>query len=164
MFEHMKEHRSIIVTGPQRSGTRIAAQMIAQDTGHRFIDERQVHIDSLYRLYDALTINNTVIQCPALCRFAHAFGQNPDIAIVMMKRPVPEIVASQRRIDWNWEPIELVYYDVPDMNISEAKYRFWEKQKEIILNYYEVNYHDLEGHPLWIPKQHRVGFGALQTA
>jgi hypothetical protein len=39
MFEHLAVHSKIVVTGPQRSGTRIASQMIASDTGHEFVDE-----------------------------------------------------------------------------------------------------------------------------
>src|SRR5579875_68345 len=41
MFEHLAVHPMIVVTGPQRSGTRIAARMIAADTGHRFVDETE---------------------------------------------------------------------------------------------------------------------------
>ena len=50
MFEYLKEFPVVLVTGPQRSGTRICAKMIAHDTGHRFVDEREIHTDSLYEL------------------------------------------------------------------------------------------------------------------
>lgn len=166
MFEHLAKFRVVIVTGPQRSGTRITAKMIAHDTGHQFIDERAINIDSLYRLVDALRLNGVVVQCPALSRWVHTFGQNEDIAIVMVRRPVEDIIASQERINWTeqFEMIELIRYGAIKGPIARVKYDYWDShQKEHILNAFDVNYEDLSNHPLWIDKSKRADFGPHQT-
>ena len=83
MFEQLCDYRNILVTGPQRSGTRICAQMVAHDTGHGYIDEVQIDTDSLYRLADAFSLNKVVVQCPACARFIHNFS-NPHSLVIFM--------------------------------------------------------------------------------
>ena len=69
MFEHLEKFPRILVTGPQRSGTRIAATMIAEDTGHWFVGEEGIGVDSLNRLWRTLvTGRDVVIQAPCLMR------------------------------------------------------------------------------------------------
>lgn len=163
MFDYLKQFSKIIVTGPQRAGTRICARMIVHDIGYRFVDERNINIDSLYRLTDALALDNVVVQCPALCRFVHHYGINDDLVVVMMKRDIDDIIASQKRIKWGWEPVELAYYEGYPPPIARAKYSFWEKQKEVIKHWNEVDYESLSSHPLWEPKIQRLNFKAHQT-
>ena len=163
MFGELKRYDVIIVTGPQRSGTRIAANMIAYDTGHELIDERQIAVDSLYRLAAAKAREGVVIQCPALCGFIHNFA-DPDTLICMMMRPISEIIASQKRIDWKFEPLEQIYFQNFDTPIAEQKYNQWNWQKTIIKNYLEIDYHSLDIHPLWKPKEERKNFGDTQIA
>ena len=92
-FEWLRDFSKIIVTGPQRSGTRICAKMIAHDTRHRYVDESEIGVDSLYRLWSLLRNERRfVVQCPALCRHVHLFG-SADTAIVLMRRDVKDIVA-----------------------------------------------------------------------
>jgi len=162
MFEHLAEHRAILVTGPQRSGTRICAKMIAHDTGHAYIDELNLNIDSLYRLQDAFSLTNVVIQCPAMCRFIHNFA-GEEVLVVMMVRDIAGIIASQKRIDWDAETIEMVRYQVFDRPIAQTKYEFWETQKTGIQNYLEMEYESLASHPLWVPKEERINFTSSQT-
>ncbi len=161
MFKYLSDYRVVLVTGPQRAGTRIAAKMIAHDTGLTYIDERAIDTDSLYRLSDAIHLGG-VVQCPAMCRFIHMFGQNEGLAIVMMMRVVEDIIASQKRIGWHWEPIELAYYETQGV-ISEVKYHYWLKQKPMILHPYEVEYESLSEHPLWLPSEERLAFAHDQT-
>lgn len=40
MFESLKKHKKILVTGPQRSGTRITSQIISKDTNYFLYDEK----------------------------------------------------------------------------------------------------------------------------
>ena len=54
MFEWLSEFERIFVTGPQRSGTRICAKMIAHDIGYEFIDETQINMDSFYNFSSLL--------------------------------------------------------------------------------------------------------------
>jgi hypothetical protein len=139
--------------------------MIAYDTGHEYIDENDLHMDSLYRLCSLLNNGRClVVQCPVLCRYVHIFSAD-DTAIVLMRRDVEDIVASQKRIDWSWESLELARYDRSDGVIAEVKYRFWEEhQRERIKHAFEIEYESLAAHPLWIPEDLRQGFEAMQTA
>lgn len=50
MFEHLKAYKRIVVSGPQRSGTRIVAKAVAQDTNKSFIDEVDIAVHD-FRLY-----------------------------------------------------------------------------------------------------------------
>lgn len=164
MFEYLKDFHAIVVTGPQRSGTRIASKMISEDTGKHHIDERHIYIDSLYRFRDAV-FSGGVIQAPALCRFCHVFGNNDQYAVVMMRRPIEDIIASQERINWTrqWEPLELAYYNVEQGPIARVKYEFWQEQKQAINHWFEVEYESLRDHRLWVPKQERLEFASHQT-
>jgi hypothetical protein len=164
MFEWLSRFNKILVTGPQRSGSRTCAKMIAYDTGHEYIDENDLGMDSLYGLCSFIDGNRkVVIQCPVLCRYVHMLGID-DIAIVMMRRNVQDIMASQKRINWNWEWLELARYDRSDGIIAEVKYQFWDQhQKDHIKYAFEVEYEQLAAHPLWLGKELRHDFSPIQT-
>jgi len=139
--------------------------MTAHDTGHRYIDEKEIHIDSLYRMHSLMQhSNNFVLHCPALCRYLHMFSAN-DTAVVLVRRSIEDIIASQERIDWNWDRVELARYDRSDGIVSEVKYQFWdENQRHRITHAYEIEYESLSGHPLWLSKDLRANFEASQTS
>jgi hypothetical protein len=158
MFEYLKEHRSIIVTGPQRAGTRIAAKMIASDTSYKYIDEKEIKIDSLYRAARFIKTDGIVLQCPALSKYAHLFK---DVLVVFMMRSIDDIIVSQNRIDWD-DTVELMRYEKEGI-VSQIKYEYWEEQKLKTDNYLEINYEDLKGHHLWIEKTQRINFKPFQT-
>lgn len=164
MFKWLAEYERILVSGPQRSGTRICAKMIAHDTGHRFVDENAIYWDSLMQLTRIFhTTRRFVLQCPTMCRHVHMFSAD-DTAIVLMRRDVADIVASQDRIGWKWDEMELGRYDEEDGAISEVKYAFWdEHQRAKIKHAFEVSYDDLASHELWIEKADRKGFRSTQT-
>ena len=163
MFEHLKTERVVLVTGPQRSGTRICAKMIAHDTGHTYVDEFDFGITEEKRFYQYQYQDNVVIQCPAMLPYClheqHAL-------VVFMRRPVEDIIKSQDRIDWTrkHEQGEKSYYvgDQPDPRpVSVIKYDRWDKQKPG--RYLEVDYNSLCEHELWIPQEHRQDFIFCQT-
>jgi hypothetical protein len=164
MFEWLTEFDRVLVTGPHRAGTRICAQMIAYDTGYEFVDEQDFGIDSLGGLRSHLrTRQQTVAQCPALCRHIHMLSKD-DTAIILMRREIADIIASQKRIGWSWERLDLARYDRHDGVVSEIKYQFWEDyQKERIKNAFEIEYESLAEHPLWVPKSSRQSFEPGQT-
>jgi hypothetical protein len=165
MFEWLAEFNTVLVTGPQRSGTRIASRMIAHDIGYEHIDEDAIHMDSIYKLYSIITEkNHIVVQCPVLCRYVHMLADD-HVAVVLMRRNIEDIIASQKRIQWMWEWLELARYDRSDGIISEVKYQFWDQvQKVHIKHAFEVEYESLAAHPLWIAKELRQNFEADQTA
>ncbi len=121
-------------------------------------------MDSMYRLCALLQTNRPkVVQCPVLCRYIHLFSED-NYAIVMMRRKVEDIIASQKRISWSWEWLELAKYDRTDGIIAEVKYQFWDDyQKERIKHAYEIEYDSLTAHPLWVANEERQNFDARQT-
>jgi hypothetical protein len=66
------------VTGPQRSGTSIASQILAAESGYRCVDEREFAWHDL-RSFRALisTPEKMIIQCPSMSHLVEEFGQ-PD--------------------------------------------------------------------------------------
>jgi hypothetical protein len=164
MFEWLKPFSRIFVTGPQRSGTRICARMIARETGHDYIDETDFHFDSLYLLFSLLEKKErVVVQCPCLCRHIHLFSDE-HAAVILMRRNLRDILRSQKRIRWTWEWLERDRYGRTEGDISGIKYEYWEKhQKKKIKHSYEIEYGSLARHPLWLSKEARTSFSATQT-
>lgn len=173
MFENLKSYQTILVTGPQRSGTTICARMIAHDTGHYFVDEKAIAINNSRVLENLLYFTSKanqslVIQCPGLCRYIHEFG-NKSILIVMVYRSIEAIIKSQTRIRWDGELRERAHYkyQIDDMNyipIAQMKYDFWKSdQQALVANSKKVIYESLSSHPLWIPQEDRIDFKPRQT-
>ncbi len=163
MFDWLAEFDQILVTGPQRSGTRICAQMIAQDTGFHYVDEVDFGVDSLYRLAALLAQpQRVVVQCPALCRYVHNLAHER-MAVVLMRRDLEAIIASQQRIKWEHDQIELMRYDQAEGIVAQVKYDFWEThQAHHIPHAFEIRYESLQQHPLWVPQKLRSTFSAGQ--
>lgn len=164
MFEHFTKYQHILVTGPQRSGTRICARMIAHDTGYHFVDEREIATGSLHVLLMVFANHpNTVVQAPGLCHCVEGIA-NEKVAIVVMRRNIEDIIASQERIGWIFEPVELLKYKAKAGPVAKVKYLWWEHyQRPVIKHAYEVEYESLSAHPLWIPKEQRGEFQHDQT-
>jgi hypothetical protein len=173
MFEYLANFQKILVTGPQRSGTTICAKMIAHDLKTIYVDERRVirgrdknlpfhewlkgRIDT--RLSQEVAC---VLHCPPASSFCHEF--DPEMAIVFMIRPIEEIIASQNRIGWKFEQQELSHYGTGLTGpIAKVKYEHWQIQKQKIKNWFEVNYHSLSKHELWVSPEHRQNFAPRQT-
>ena len=156
----------IAVTGPQRSGTTIAAKIIAEETGHDYIDEDDFGINS-YQAFKHVfnSRKKIVVQCPGLCHKAHEIGEFDNTAVVMMIRNVDDIIASQERIGWAAEKIERFKYNrLVGPPIAEIKYQYWEDvQKHQIKHQFEIVYESLKGHRLWVPKEKRTRFKIRQT-
>lgn len=142
----------IIVTGPQRSGTRFVAKVIAHDANLTYIDETEIHTDSLYALWSMLdTRDNVVIQCPALSIYVHLFGDRDDVGVVMVIRDPDAIQASQDETNWTetLETLERARCGYPEMPSWATKYVYWKKQKRRIKHYREVVFEELQNHELW---------------
>jgi len=165
MFEKFADFDKILVTGPQRSGTRICAKMIAHDLGYTYIDEDDLHMENLYMMdYFLRKKERNVVQCPALCRYIHIFDWE-NTAVILIRRNIEDIIASQKRIGWRWEWLELARYDRTEGVIAEVKYQYWEKyQKRKIKHAFEIDYESLAAHPLWVPRDSRQNFKANQTS
>ena len=166
MFEDLARFSRIFVTGPQRSGTTICAKMIARDTGHRYVDECHYGLGDRIRFAGLQGRSKIVVQCPIHCYHIEDCSC-PDNLIVLMRRPIEEIIASQERIRWQKnEPVELANYGKgPEEGpIAQVKYLYWEEhQRPLIENWLEIHYHSLSSHPLWVPAEERRNFHCRQT-
>jgi hypothetical protein len=174
MFEHLNRFKKILVSGPQRSGTTICAQMIARDLGYRYFDEMEFDVDNMRKIFAVVdSLNRIVIQCPSLAASLWMFS-HPDILVVFMKRDVADIVASQSRPiyesspDRVWTtthaPVELMKYGRTTGVIAEVKYEGWAAQKPYIWNTMEIEYESLAAHPMWVDKEARRDFKPKQIA
>jgi len=167
MFEHLTRWSRILVTGPQRSGTRICAKMIAADTGFDYVDESSFYVDSLNHLWRVIRDRHRiVIQAPALSGYANLLGMaDRNMAVVMMRRDLKDIAASERRIKWEWGFPELLRLHAIKGNPAEMKYGNWDfyQKQDLEDQAYEVAYDALAEHPLWVPKEDRKHFTYKQT-
>ena len=162
MFEHLKVHPVILVTGPQRSGTTICSHMISQDTGHKLVDEADYGIHNTEKFLQYTNQKNVVIHCPAQMHVACQL----DALVVCMIRPTHEICHSEKRIGWKalgGEPAERHIYQAEQdpRSMSEIKYDFW--RNNLPAHYLEQDYYALSGHKLWLSASERIGFHSRQT-
>ena len=181
MFECLKKFNNIIVTGPQRSGTRICAKMIAKDTSKRYKDEfsiswENVNSNGVFLRYlsnesieQELSTGNTVIQCSANSFEIERYSRE-DTCIIFMWRETFDILKSERRIGWTEEVQEKIKYqkrfnDVDMIQpISTIKKNVWEKyQKNKIIYWMYVYYESLKLHEYWVDKNNRKEFKWNQT-
>lgn len=165
MFECIGSFDRILVTGPQRSGTRICAKMIARDLGYRFVDEREFDTANLRKLEILLdTEEKIVVQCPALSSYIHAL-EAPNALVIWMDRDPEEIAASQERIRWSAKGQRRLLFDIlHEIPTTELKKMLWRWQKRHIPHYRHVEYRALRSHPLWVDKKDREGWAWDQTS
>ena len=158
-----KKYNKILVTGCQRSGTRIASEVIAYETGYYRFDENSFGVHSLEIFEKQLKGHKTgVWHCPALAYTIHKYSA-PDTAIVWMLRNIEDVLASQKRIDWiGWKSRgEYERYGIQQTPYNrEHMYEFklwcWETfQKDMCHNPIELEYESLKGHPLWLNENDR---------
>ena len=132
----------IFVTGPQRSGTTIAAVIKAADLNLDFIDELDFIIG---RNYD-----NCVIQSPnALEYYLNIHHVYPDSFFFVMNRPRDEIIQSMKRINWLRDDVydwEAFLNDYVDQKISRCK----ELLSYLPSQSMQIAYHSLSDHRLFV--------------
>jgi hypothetical protein len=166
MFEDLAKYSRIAVTGPQRSGTTIAAKMIAEDTGYRFMDEKEFGTFNSERwrrlLQDEYGI---VVQCPHMLK--DAVDDPPTgVLIVLMRRPLDEIHASDERVQWqaeyNGNTTELRKFGLCEGDSARVKYDYWDNHDKDF-PYLELPYERLAGHPLYVAQPLRQFFQMKQT-
>jgi len=162
-LDDLKNYSRVIVTGPQRSGTTIASHIIACDLEYKHIDERQVDVRSMSKLFKVLEDTNIVVQGPCFCSQV-AWIDTPDTIIIMMKRDINDIVESETRISWDEEKKELSNYFKENGVISAVRYEMWDKYQKpnMKVPFLELSYESLKEHPLWIEKPARSNFDRRQ--
>jgi len=153
MFKHLKNYDKVLVTGPHRSGTTITMRMIAHDTGFTGLDEKVFgfrFIRELPRVWQA----STVLQAPNALPWLPVLVRPEDmVAVVMVRRSIADITASVAR----QKAPDGRHVQAPVFT-AEQGYRLWSSMYKGGFSYLEVNYEDLSDHPLWVPKERRVGW------
>lgn len=158
--------KKVVVTGSQRSGTTIAAKMIAEDCLLPHYDESFIHVDDVDS-FEWMRDNRDafVLQAPGLCHVAHKLGD--DVQVIFMVRNFNDILDSCGRINW-WEynKIELEKYTKRDMGAIdswEAKWIAWDAVQRDLCGGTDLHYDTLRGHDMWIDREQRREFSPKQT-
>ena len=131
----------IFVTGPQRSGTRLAAHIIARETDKEFIDESEYNPDIPM---------NSVVQAPfilkAVLELSYMF---PTAQFAFMYRNVDDIVKSMEDIEWYKD-----YIDHPAFYLDYVKhcYRYIDFLKKELdtSRWFDIRYESLASDPLFV--------------
>src|SRR5689334_18148118 len=90
----LRNYEHVLVTGPQRSGTNIAAMILARELACRFIAEDDVGINDMNRLLELYRLHRRiVVHGPGFSSCAHLLPG----AVVLVRRPLDEIQRSQAR-------------------------------------------------------------------
>jgi hypothetical protein len=165
MFENLAVHKKIVVTGPQRSGTRIGAKMIAADTGHQFVDEAEFLIKDSALFREFLQRDDVVLQAPHMLKDV-VDDPPPGIFVVLMRRPLGEIHASAVRIGWTenfgGNTTELKKFGLTEGDSATVKYEYWDSHDKSA-PFLEVPYESLKQHPMYVAEDQRKTFGHWQT-
>ena len=162
LFNHLQEFNFILVTGPHRAGTTIATAMIANDLGHKFFEEPNIPPGNLGDFLETET-GPAVIHCPSYCHVVHEYVYVDGLAVVLVRRQIDDIIASQRRVGWGFEQHELKKYGRTGC-IARVKYAHWDDiQRQILKDRaFEIRYEDLRNHPMWVSREQRKDFYIAQ--
>ena len=160
--------RPIIVTGCQRSGTTLAALILA-NTKKYVLFEEDIWMPSSWAIKDLRRFIDGgrlqfVIQSPTALNYFHFIHHIvPEIQFVGVKRPKDEIIASMKRIKWlqNDYPDYLPFYN-DHIRIMNSQ---WGLLKQLLPpeDWTEVNYSELAEYPEFIPQNQRINFTVFQT-
>jgi hypothetical protein len=165
VFEYLSVHNKIVVTGPQRSGTRIGAQMIAADTGQRFVDEAEFLIKDAGLFREFLQQEGVVVQAPHMLKDV-VDDPPPGIFIVLMRRDLEDIHSSAKRIGWTenfgGNTTELKKFGLTEGDSAAVKYEYWDSHDKSV-PYMELDYESLHAHPMYVSTEQRKSFGHWQT-
>jgi hypothetical protein len=164
----------VVVSGPQRSGTTIAAKMLAADLGFKYIDEMAFGTHDIHGLMRELKKPRVVIHAPALSRFLELI---PNASIVWMRRALTDVLLSQRKLgldifahpgkpfEQNEDSERDAYGEHSSEPLAAVKTRYWEQFQRIHLGdrAFDLDYDTLNGHPMWVDSEARKEFHRRQT-
>lgn len=162
MFEHLRQYDAIVVTGMQRSGTTLAARIIAHDTGHIYVDEDDYGTKDVGMWVSLVTEQSWghVIHSPAMSRYLERVSGYEDVFVVWVTRPCEEVARSAERIGWNPAEEGAKYGlsgSITTGQVCEEKRRYWRCCQRTLFgrNYTEVAYEAFKAHPLWVEAEAR---------
>lgn len=169
LLDILKGYSRIIVSGPQRTGTRFITNALASDLGYDVIDEVDYGIENTDRFMQTISErDNFVCQAPAQSYTLHNVG-TPSTIILFSYRPTENIIFSQELCSWNCENVEKRKYQnnremkrfVGGSPISKIKYRAWEEyQKPLCLvPSLDIVYDSFKEHKDWVDMKDRTWHG-----
>lgn len=105
-----------------------------------------------------------VVHCPEHCAYVHLYAGVDNVAVVMIRRNIEDIITSQERVGWGFEWLEMKHYPGEERPISKVKYRHWDNYQKKMLGKqaFEIEYESLNIHPMWVDKEYRVEFATSQ--
>lgn len=164
----MREYKRIFVTGPHRSGTTIAARIIAHDTGHDLVLEDEFTCSNRAQIAAFLHAGYgpQVIQCPFLAHEIHDLEYIYDIdmgecLVVMMHRYRRDIIESEQRSPVDFERVAIgrrQRYHAKTGHPSDIVYEAWMDQCRVIPHAMDLAYESLKDHPLWVKDHKKLPF------
>ncbi len=148
-FHALDRFNRVLVTGPQRSGTKIVALMIASATNMAYV-RRHRHPFMPKYLQQFKSRCGIVLHDPSYVAFLENV-QAEDTAIIFVWRSIDEILDSEIRHKWIGRAIEQGYLGIgPDVDPAIEKQRIWEAGLwSTLLNAFTVYYDDLRSHPMF---------------
>lgn len=160
----LAQYGTVLVSGPHRSGTTIASEIISAETGLRLVREEDFGLSNEARLRAILAEGGVVVQAPF---FSHALHYLPCECVVMMMRSPDAIRASEARM--RTEAGAKTGGGIPRYRARayhatggpELVYENWHEQKQRIEHWIELDYEILKGHRLW--RHERGHFHYRQT-
>lgn len=174
-------YKRVVITGPQRSGTQIAAKIVANLLGWDFFSEATLdndrgprYSDRYWEWVNAPKTEKTVLQCPQISHLCHETPK--DTLVVFMIRDIDEILASDahrvkhfKRRNARTGKIEpslsvftdkrreysRLFLDRAPLSIEDtprAVYDVWHNiQKQHDFSWRELKYSALQEHHLYLP-------------
>lgn len=139
--------------------------MIAKDTKHRFIDELEFDARNEQRWREILQAEQIVVQAPCMLKEV-VDNPPPAVFIILMRRDLAKIRASEHRIGWDQWPdgsaLELIKFGLTKGDSASTKYDYWASHEKKA-PFLELEYESLRQHPLFIPDDQRRNFAPVQT-
>jgi hypothetical protein len=169
----MKCSAPVIVTGCQRSGTMLTAQIIAHECDCYFMEEfdflPQNHGLSKLALLCLEGKGDVVVQAPfALGAYEEIYNRIPGVCFVGVKRNKKDILKSLKRIKWCQESSD-EWGDISTWNKFLTNHvdkmgALWEQLKKDLPsdNWVEFKYEDLQQHPFFVSPELRKNFSVKQ--
>jgi len=163
----LEKIHQIAVSGPHCSGTQIGGYILAKELKTTYISEAAFGAMDFRKFCLATAGKESfVVQCPSLLYCAERFA--PSVLIVLMNRPLEDILMSQRRVGWK-DSVDRRPYDefkVFDMNkpLAYIKYQYAEKYLARTRRVEYLDFESLDNHACFFSRDERRAFPAGQIA
>lgn len=155
-FEIFKQFDRIVVTGPQRSGTKLVANAICLATNYKLVIHHKMPPDrvGIRRLRKNKDI---VLHHPSYVALLPRIA-DPTTAVVFVWRDLNEIHTSEKRYKWKHHGEERKLLKITKGDPAWHKQLFWEKNKHKFPNTFDVKYEDMKTHPFFVSAEDRKKF------